>query len=59
MTCANKKVLKKRRILFVNWREVNGASVKKRVLRLCSNENGEYICPIDDCLHIGFKSHPE
>ena len=56
MACDNKKVLRKRRVLFVNWKEVNGASVKKRVLRLCSNENGEYICPVSDCLHVAFKT---
>ena len=43
-------------MLFVNWKEVNGASVQKRVLRLCSDENGEYICPITGCLHVAFKS---
>ena len=56
MAFEKKNALKKRRVLFVNWKEINGASVTRRVLRLCSNETGEYICPITGCLHIGFKS---
>ena len=56
MAFEKKKTLKKRRVLFVNWKDVTGASLTRRVLRLCSNETGEYICPITGCLHIGFKS---
>ena len=56
MAFEKKKVLTKKRVLFVNWKEVSGASVTKRVLRLFSNDNGEYICPISNCLHVGFKS---
>ena len=56
MAFEKKKVLTKERVLYVNWKEVNGARVTKRVLRLLSNDNGEYICPITNCLHVGFKS---
>jgi len=50
------KDIKRRRSLFVNWKEVNGASVKKRVLHFAVSEKGEYLCPVKSCLHIGFKS---
>ena len=50
------KDTKRRRKLFVNWKEVDGASVKKRVLHFDANDKGEYLCPIEHCLHIGFRS---
>jgi len=48
--------VKRKRLLFVNWKEVAGATIKKRVLRLKSNANDEFICPIEGCLHVSFKT---
>ena len=31
--------------------------VNEGFLNLTSNADGMFLCPIEDCLHIGFKSH--
>ena len=46
----------RKRILNVDWRSVNGACQKKRILHLNVNGDGIFVCPINDCLHTGFKS---
>ena len=43
-------------MLTVDWKAVNGAAVKKRIMHLQNNNEGVYICPVIGCLHIGFKS---
>ena len=45
-----------KRTLFVNWIAVEGAAQGKRKLKLSPNENGEFICPVQLCLHTEFKS---
>ena len=46
----------RKRILNVDWRSINGACQKKRILHLNVNGDGIFLCPINDCLHTGFKS---
>ena len=43
-------------MLHVDWRAVNGACRKKRILHLKNNTDGLFCCPITTCLHMGFKS---
>lgn len=47
---------RKRRLLYLDWKELDGATKKKRVLSLRHNDENEYICPVNGCLHIAFKS---
>lgn len=42
--------------LNVDWKSINGAATKKRVLRIKRNADGQFLCPITICLHVGFKS---
>ena len=45
-----------RKVLNVDWKVINGAAVKKRILRLKRNSDGYFLCPITICLHLGFRS---
>ena len=45
-----------RNVLSVNWKVFDGASYKRKVLHLRSNADGVFLCPITNCLHLGFKS---
>ena len=45
-----------KRILSVDWKTVDGAASRKRVLHLQANADGIFICPTKACLHVGFKS---
>ena len=45
-----------RRVLFVNWQGLDGAAQGKRKLRLRSNDEGTFTCPVKLCLHANFKS---
>ena len=45
-----------KKILNVDWKGIAGAAVKKRILKLTKNEEELYPCPVDSCLHLGFKS---
>ena len=45
-----------KKILNVDWKEIAGAAVKKRILKLKRNEEDIYPCPVASCLHLGFKS---
>jgi len=47
---------KKRRSLYVDWKEIDGATRKKRILALKPTDKNEFICPANGCLHIAFKS---
>ena len=50
------KGIRKRRLLYLDWKELDGAAKKKRVLSFRENDENEYICPVNGCLHIAFKS---
>ena len=43
-------------VLSVDWQAYNGATHKRRMLHLKPNADGIFLCPIDNCLHVGFKS---
>ena len=43
-------------VLSIDWQAYNGAAHKRRMLHLKPNADGIFICPVDNCLHIGFKS---
>ena len=43
-------------VLSVDWKIFNGAAVKRKMLRVNANADGMFLCPVDNCLHIGFKS---
>ena len=45
-----------KRHLHVNWKAVDGAAKKKRILHLRPNDEGTFICPIQGCLHVVYKS---
>lgn len=45
-----------KRVLIVQWKAINGAAVKKRKLHLAKNADDIYQCPVETCLHSGFKS---
>ena len=42
--------------LCIDWLSLDGARKKKRKLSFEANNDAVYICPIQNCLHIGFKS---
>ncbi len=45
-----------KRVLTVDWKAINGSTVKKRILHLKGNADSIFLCPIQVCLHVGFKS---
>ena len=46
----------RKKVLNIDWKVINGAAVKRRILRLKRNADGVFVCPIGTCLHVGFKS---
>ena len=42
--------------LCMDWLSLDGARKKKRKLSLEADDDGVYICPVQNCLHIGYKS---
>ena len=46
-----------KRVLAVNWKEIDGAAVKKRILHLKASTDGTFLCPVTSCLHLAFKSN--
>lgn len=44
------------KFLSVNWKVIDGAARSKKILRLRQNDDGVYMCPIENCMHVGFKS---
>ena len=46
-----------KRVLRIDWKSIDGALVKRRVLHLNKNADGIYLCPIEACLHVGFRSN--
>lgn len=45
-----------KRVLCVDWKSLDGAAKKRRRLSFEEDDNGIYHCPVENCLHIGFKS---
>ena len=45
-----------KKFLAVNWRVVEGAAKQKKMLRLRPDEDGCFVCPVESCMHVGFKS---
>lgn len=45
-----------KKFLSVNWKVIAGAAHMRKMLRLRPNADGLYICPVNDCLHVGFQS---
>ena len=45
-----------KRILPVDWKTVDGAGTRKRVLHLQADADGISIFPMKGCLIVGFKS---
>ena len=43
-------------MLCFNWCTLDGARKKKRKLHLEPDDKGIYLCPLSNCLHVGFKS---
>ena len=43
-------------ILSVDWQAFNAAAHKRRMLHLKANVDGMFLCPVANCLHLGFKS---
>jgi len=43
-------------VLSVNWQAFSGAAHKRRMLHLKPNVDGIFLCPVANCLHVGFKS---
>ena len=48
--------MSRKKLLNVDWKRIDGAAIKRRILRLKANADGVFICPISTCLHVGFKS---
>ena len=44
------------RCLNIDWKAVDGASNRKRVLHLTPDEDNKFLCPVVTCLHDGYKS---
>ena len=42
-------------ILYVNWKVFNGAATNKKTLKL-RDVSGIFKCPVEKCLHCGFRS---
>ena len=45
-----------KRTLVVDWKSFEGARLVRRKLYLKANDVGIFLCPIQQCLHSGFKS---
>lgn len=48
--------MQRKTVLQVDWKGIEGAAQGKRKLQLRSNDNDEYACPVQTCLHCDFKS---
>ena len=46
----------RKRQLQIDWKAVEGAAVKRRILHLRLDANNEYICPIPTCLISPYRS---
>ena len=45
-----------KKVLNIDWKSIQGAAVKKRILKLSKNDEDIFPCPVNTCLHLGFKS---
>ena len=45
-----------KKFLAVNWKVIDGAAKQERMLRLRPDEDGIFMCPLESCMHTGFKS---
>ena len=45
-----------KKFLAVNWNVIDGAAKQKRMLKLRPDEDGIFMCPLESCMHTGFKS---
>ena len=45
-----------RKFLRVNWRVIDGAARQKKMLRLRPDNEGKFMCPVDNCMHTGFRT---
>ena len=44
-----------KKVLNVDWKSLQGAAVKKRILKLSKNNEGIFVCPVTACLHLAFN----
>ena len=45
-----------KRRLNLDWKVLDGAAVRKRILHLTADEDQNFFCPVSTCLHDGYKS---
>jgi hypothetical protein len=46
----------KEKFLRVNWRAIEGSAKAKKILRLRADSDGNFSCPVPNCMHLGFRS---
>ena len=46
----------RKNFLSVNWKVIDGAARQKKMLRLRPDPEGMFVCPVDNCMHTGFRS---
>ena len=46
----------KDKFLRVNWRAIEGSAKSKKILRLRADSDGNFSCPVPNCMHLGFRS---
>ena len=46
----------RKNFLSVNWKVIDGAARQKKMLRLRPNEDGQFVCGVENCMHTGFRS---
>jgi hypothetical protein len=51
------RVKMSKKFLKVNWKIVTGSARSKKVLRLRADYEGIFACPVENCMHTGFKSN--
>ena len=50
------EIVMAKNIISVDWKAFSGAAHKRRMLHLKPNVDGIFLCPVINCLHVGFKS---
>ena len=45
------------KFLKVNWKIFTESARSKKVLRLRADDEGTFVCPVENCMHTGFKSN--
>ena len=46
----------RKNFLSVNWKVIDGAARQKKMLRLRPDGDGQFSCPVENCMHNGFRS---